>query len=108
MGWRVFIPREGVAHHEVSVDAQLLAKLANLILEQLPQGLDEFQLAFCQQKRPKMIQARIKYLEGVGQATNVVVCLDGRTGSLVRDTLDANMVSFHWKVTMSKLAYTSG
>ena len=30
------IPRERVAHHKVSVDAQLLAKLANLVLEQLP------------------------------------------------------------------------
>lgn len=36
-----------------------------------------------------MIHGRMKYLEGVGQATNVVVCLDGSTGSLVRDTLNA-------------------
>lgn len=36
----------------------------------------------------------MKYLEGVGQAANVVVCLDGRTGSLVRDTLDAKYGQF--------------
>lgn len=56
-GQGVSVPREWVAHHEVSVDAQLLAKLANLILEQLPQGLDEFQLHFVSKKSPKMIQA---------------------------------------------------
>lgn len=49
-GQGVSIPREWVAHHEVSVDAQLLAKLANLILEQLPQGFDEFQLHFVSKK----------------------------------------------------------
>jgi hypothetical protein len=38
------IPGEGVAHHEISMNAQLLAKLANLVLEHLAQGFDEFKL----------------------------------------------------------------
>lgn len=38
------IPREGMAHHEVSVNAQLLTKLANLVLEELSKRLNEFQL----------------------------------------------------------------
>jgi len=38
------IPREGVAHHKVSVDAQLFTELANLVLEHLAQRLNQFQL----------------------------------------------------------------
>lgn len=38
------IPGEGVAHHEVPVDAHLLAELADLVLEHFTEGLDEFEL----------------------------------------------------------------
>jgi hypothetical protein len=39
-----YIPGERVAHHKISVDAQLLAKLPNFVLEHLAKGLNEFQL----------------------------------------------------------------
>lgn len=38
------IPRERVAHDKASVDAQLLAESSALILEELSEGLDQFQL----------------------------------------------------------------
>lgn len=39
------IPRERVAHHKVSVDTQLFPEFSNLVLEHLPQRLDQFQLS---------------------------------------------------------------
>lgn len=44
-GWsQKDIPREGMAHDQIPVDAELLSKLADLVLEHLSQGLDELEL----------------------------------------------------------------
>lgn len=53
--WREYrrkdLPREGMTHHEIPVNAQLLSKLANLVLEELSKRLNEFQLRRCVSKR---------------------------------------------------------
>jgi hypothetical protein len=39
---QIYVPREGMAHHKVPVDAQLLSELADLVFEHLPERLDQF------------------------------------------------------------------
>jgi hypothetical protein len=72
-----------VAHHKVPVDAQLFAEFSDLVLEQLSERLNQFQLArdISRVQRHDDISTRksiveIKYLERVGQSSNVVVCFD--------------------------------
>ena len=63
-------PREGVAPEDLPRQAQLLPGGAHLVLEELPQGLDEGQL------------------HPLGEPAHVVVALDGGRGALEGDALD--------------------
>jgi hypothetical protein len=99
------MPRERVAHHKVFVDAQLFPEFSNLILEHLPQRLDQFQLSgavseMCRRGRSpdpekwvpedsrpagrntlELFGIGIKYPERVGQASDIVMGFDGGTWS---------------------------
>jgi len=59
-----------VAHHKVSVNAQFFPEFPDLVLKQLPQRLDQFQL------------------ERGGQAADIVMGFDRGTGAFIRDALN--------------------
>lgn len=101
-----YIPRERVAHHKVFVDAHLFAELSNLILEHFSQRLDQFELPgavseWCRHDQRTVLEIWVPkdsrrgkagmhgnvwgsvnmYLESVGQASDIVMGLDGGTRS---------------------------
>lgn len=65
---------EGVSHDELLVEAELASELADLILEELAERLNELEA--------------VALGHALGQATDVVVSLDGLAGTLEGDALN--------------------